>query len=124
LRKHKAAQQQMQKMIGFRGLLSLFVCCCFSVVVGERVHREFEVPDKRFGQMFNFGFLPGGSARVQLESSSDTAQLAFLLCTEVGNCDRTCCFWWRFFFFFFFSVCQSSAFSFSSFLNPLRHLLG
>jgi hypothetical protein len=59
-------------------LLLLFasLCCC------ERVLREFEVPERRSGSMFSFGFLQGGSARVRIESSSATAQLAFLLCSD------------------------------------------
>lgn len=41
-------------------------------VDGEITTRHFEVPRYRFGQMFSFGFLSGGTANVTLISSVKT----------------------------------------------------
>ena len=53
--------------IGGCALLALVLLC--GTVRGDTVQRQFEVPDKRFGQMWSFGFLPGGQANVSLRSS-------------------------------------------------------
>lgn len=105
-------------MLLYLSLLVVLVAC-------ERVIREFEVPEKRFGQMYSFGFLPGGSARVRIVSSNPTAQLAFLLCAEVRVNDDSL--FGRvpsaYFSTFFFPFCyRKSTFSSLTFARPSRRI--